>query len=194
MLGGRFSREHDVFIIFDPGSTHNFISLELATKLGMQDFEMGDAMKLEYQSATIIPGLPLIRSMAVIENGNLKGVVRDKALFAVNYPGYPASIPRAVDTLGGKEAILKARSSETNYMELRFRPEDPYAHPVFGELHGFSGLLLELSVEEDKEKGGQVLRGEITAKVDQLYEFGGLADYQYIAPVHAKLEKERKRR
>ncbi|MCO5582801.1 hypothetical protein L7F22_036700 [Adiantum nelumboides] len=38
-------REHDAFILFDPGSTHNFISLELATKLGVQDFEMGDAMK-----------------------------------------------------------------------------------------------------------------------------------------------------
>ncbi|MCO5588013.1 hypothetical protein L7F22_041967 [Adiantum nelumboides] len=36
-------REHDAFILFDPGSTHNFISLELATKLGVQDFEMGDA-------------------------------------------------------------------------------------------------------------------------------------------------------
>ncbi|MCO5612703.1 hypothetical protein L7F22_066972 [Adiantum nelumboides] len=40
-------REHDAFILFDPGSTHNFISLELATKLGVQDFEMGDAMKAE---------------------------------------------------------------------------------------------------------------------------------------------------
>ncbi|MCO5571593.1 hypothetical protein L7F22_025338 [Adiantum nelumboides] len=38
-------REHDAFILFDPGSTHTFISLELATKLGVQDFEMGDAMK-----------------------------------------------------------------------------------------------------------------------------------------------------
>ncbi|MCO5603006.1 hypothetical protein L7F22_057148 [Adiantum nelumboides] len=38
-------REHNAFILFDPGSTHNFISLELATKLGVQDFEMGDAMK-----------------------------------------------------------------------------------------------------------------------------------------------------
>ncbi|MCO5577526.1 hypothetical protein L7F22_031357 [Adiantum nelumboides] len=38
-------REHDAFILFDPGSTHNFISLELATKLGVQDFEMGDAIK-----------------------------------------------------------------------------------------------------------------------------------------------------
>ncbi|MCO5600350.1 hypothetical protein L7F22_054461 [Adiantum nelumboides] len=40
-------REHDAFILFDPGSTHNFISHELATKLGIQDFEMGDAMKVD---------------------------------------------------------------------------------------------------------------------------------------------------
>ncbi|MCO5547849.1 hypothetical protein L7F22_001301 [Adiantum nelumboides] len=38
-------REHEAFILFEFGSTHNFISLELATKLGVQDFEMGDAMK-----------------------------------------------------------------------------------------------------------------------------------------------------
>ncbi|MCO5586141.1 hypothetical protein L7F22_040081 [Adiantum nelumboides] len=40
-------REHDAFILFDPGSTHNFISLELAAKLGIQEFEMGDAMKAD---------------------------------------------------------------------------------------------------------------------------------------------------
>ncbi|MCO5556676.1 hypothetical protein L7F22_010227 [Adiantum nelumboides] len=40
-------REHYAFILFDPGSTHNFISLELATKLGIQEFEMGDAMKAD---------------------------------------------------------------------------------------------------------------------------------------------------
>ncbi|MCO5593953.1 hypothetical protein L7F22_047972 [Adiantum nelumboides] len=40
-------REHDAFILFDPGSTHNFISLELATKLGVQHFEMRDAMKAD---------------------------------------------------------------------------------------------------------------------------------------------------
>ncbi|MCO5598319.1 hypothetical protein L7F22_052412 [Adiantum nelumboides] len=39
--------EHDAFILFNSGSTHNFISLELATKLGLQDFEMGDAMKAD---------------------------------------------------------------------------------------------------------------------------------------------------
>ncbi|MCO5569085.1 hypothetical protein L7F22_022792 [Adiantum nelumboides] len=40
-------RVHDAFILFDPGSTHNFISLELAAKLGVQEFEMGETMKTD---------------------------------------------------------------------------------------------------------------------------------------------------
>ena len=35
-------REYDALIHFDPGSTHNFISHELALKLGIHEFEMGD--------------------------------------------------------------------------------------------------------------------------------------------------------
>ncbi|MCO5574504.1 hypothetical protein L7F22_028289 [Adiantum nelumboides] len=52
-------REHDAFILFDPGSTHNFISHDLATKLGIQEFEMGDAMKVDGafigQDASVTP-------------------------------------------------------------------------------------------------------------------------------------------
>ncbi|MCO5604259.1 hypothetical protein L7F22_058422 [Adiantum nelumboides] len=40
-------REHDALILFDPGSTHNFISVELATKLGIHDFEMGNVMNVD---------------------------------------------------------------------------------------------------------------------------------------------------
>ena len=35
-------REHDALKIFNPGSTHNFIPHELALKLGIHEFEMGD--------------------------------------------------------------------------------------------------------------------------------------------------------
>ena len=35
-------REHDALILFVLGSTHNFISQELALKLGIHDFEMGE--------------------------------------------------------------------------------------------------------------------------------------------------------
>ena len=36
--------ELDVFILFDPNSTHNFAFIDLATKLGAHDFEMGDTI------------------------------------------------------------------------------------------------------------------------------------------------------
>ena len=40
-------REHDALILFDPGSTHNFISTHLANKLGICDFEMGKVIKAD---------------------------------------------------------------------------------------------------------------------------------------------------
>ncbi|MCO5605181.1 hypothetical protein L7F22_059361 [Adiantum nelumboides] len=56
-------REHDAFI--DPGSTHNFISLELAAKVGVQDFEMRDAMKADgafiSQDVSVIPLIGKLR-------------------------------------------------------------------------------------------------------------------------------------
>ena len=40
-------RDHDALILFDPSSTHNFISTELATKLGIHDCEMGEVIKAD---------------------------------------------------------------------------------------------------------------------------------------------------
>ena len=40
-------REHDALIFFCPGSTHNFISTNLATKIGIHDFEMGKVIKID---------------------------------------------------------------------------------------------------------------------------------------------------
>ncbi|MCO5556645.1 hypothetical protein L7F22_010196 [Adiantum nelumboides] len=58
-------REHDAFILFDPGSTHNFISHELAAKLSIQEFEIGDAMKADGafigQDASITPLIGKLR-------------------------------------------------------------------------------------------------------------------------------------
>ena len=40
-------REHDALILFDPRSTHNFISQELALKLGIHDFEMRERIPID---------------------------------------------------------------------------------------------------------------------------------------------------
>ncbi|CAK7323375.1 unnamed protein product [Dovyalis caffra] len=72
--------------------------------------------------------------MGVIKEGKVSGLIPSNEGFAVHYPGYPSSTSRAIQTLGGTESILKARSSQSNKLELYFRPEDPYSHPVSGEL------------------------------------------------------------
>lgn len=83
--------------------------------------------------------------MGVVDEGSISGVLPSTKLFAVHYPGYPSSITRAVETLGGTDGIVKARSSQLNKLELRFRPEDPYSHPAFGELYHCNSFLLKIS-------------------------------------------------
>ncbi|TYH58043.1 hypothetical protein ES332_D08G129000v1 [Gossypium tomentosum] len=83
--------------------------------------------------------------MGVIKEGRVSGTLPKDEAFAVHYPGYPKTTSRAIQTLGGTEGILKARISQSNRLELHFRPEDPYSHPAFGELSPCNNLLLKIS-------------------------------------------------
>ncbi|XP_054800226.1 uncharacterized protein LOC129304555 isoform X2 [Prosopis cineraria] len=86
--------------------------------------------------------------MGVIKDGTVSGFLPSPCGFLVHYPGYPSSMSRAVDTLGGIQGILKARSSQSEKLELHFRPEDPYSHPAFGELRPCKNFLLKISREK----------------------------------------------
>ena len=63
-------RDQDSLILFDPGSTHNFISKELAAKLGIHEHEMGYAMDVE--GAFVgkkVPVTPLIGKLCIHVQG-----------------------------------------------------------------------------------------------------------------------------
>ncbi|KAK9288664.1 hypothetical protein L1049_017125 [Liquidambar formosana] len=89
--------------------------------------------------------------MGVIKDGSVSGFLPSTEAFAVHYPGYPSSMSRAIETLGGTEGIVKVRSLQSNKLELHFRPEDPYSHPAFGELHPCNNLLLKISKKNSSE-------------------------------------------
>ncbi|RRT44425.1 hypothetical protein BHE74_00056817 [Ensete ventricosum] len=136
------------------------------------------------------PGEPSTSS--VIRDGAVAGVLPETAVFAVHYPGYPSSTARAIETLGGLPEIAKVlvRSSETGNLELRFRPEDPYSHPAFGELRSSTGLLLRIYKTRGGEhasrggacEGGQSaepppaenLSAQVVARVNHAYHFEGV--------------------
>ncbi|EPS67527.1 hypothetical protein M569_07249 [Genlisea aurea] len=91
--------------------------------------------------------------MGLIEEGSISGVLAGSinGVFAVNYPGYPSSVERAIETLGGSHGILKVHADKSKKLELRFRPEDPYSHPAFGERQSCNNFLLKISKKKAKD-------------------------------------------
>ncbi|KAG1364469.1 general transcription factor 3C polypeptide 5 [Cocos nucifera] len=161
---------------------------------------------------------PKPSTSSVVKDGAVSGVLPAAEAFAIHYPGYPSSTERAIETLGGLPEVAKVRSSETGAMELRFRPEDPYCHPAFGNLHPSSSLLLKISKsragteQSSGETGGgaegsvgeangggregtpapaESLLAEVVARC--ICSCAGMVDYQHVLAVHAAEERRKKR-
>ncbi|KAF4376383.1 hypothetical protein G4B88_000071, partial [Cannabis sativa] len=83
--------------------------------------------------------------MGIIKDGTVSGSLPNAQVFAVHYPGYPSSMSRAIQTLGGVQEIETVRNLHSNRLELHFRPEDPYSHPAFGDFRPCNNLLLRIS-------------------------------------------------
>ncbi|KAK1317428.1 hypothetical protein QJS10_CPA05g02360 [Acorus calamus] len=141
--------------------------------------------------------------MGVIKDGAVTGTLPDSdAFFAVDYPGYPSSTARAVESLGGSDAIAKF------LFEFHRRARQTIGD---GELQPCNSLLLRISKKKtnvspdsstvDNNPGSTTtdapesgsLCADIVAKVPQAYHFNGMVDYQYVLPVHATKSRRRKR-
>ena len=97
-------------------------------------------------------------------------------VYSVEYPGYvqPTSVPEAVRTLGGQQALERAfrkSNKPDTFLELRYRPDNPFAHPIAGEVVQTNSILLKVvkrrrkRVEEgstDEQDAGPV--GEYTVE------------------------------
>lgn len=50
------------------------------------------------------------KGMGIITEGKISGNLPSNVAFAVHYPAYPSSMERAIETLGGIQAIAKVSS------------------------------------------------------------------------------------
>ena len=80
-------------------------------------------------------------------------------VYSVEYPGYvqPSSVPEAVRTLGGQQALERAfrKSSKPDaFLELRYRPDNPFAHPIAGEVIQTNSILLKVVKRRRKRVEG----------------------------------------
>ena len=89
--------------------------------------------------------------------------------YSIEYPGYvrPASVPLALERLGGQPAIDTAfrratgRDRVESLLELGFRPGNPYAHPIPGEVVPTSNVVLRVVKRRRKHKDGYTGDGAV---------------------------------
>ena len=72
--------------------------------------------------------------------------------YSVEYPGYvqASSIPKAVRTLGGNSK-LNASFRKNAPVELRFHPDNPFSHPVSGDVVRTSNIVLKITKRKKKK-------------------------------------------
>ncbi|KND00444.1 transcription factor TFIIIC subunit TFC1 [Spizellomyces punctatus DAOM BR117] len=109
----------------------------------------------------------------------------------VEYPGYIKNTENALRTLGGIEAIEKAFTDGLNVLELRYRPTDPFSHPINGDIINTGNLLLKVTRRRKKRKGTKAhsppmeespadVKTQIIGTVTKTCRFRAIADYQWI--------------
>ncbi|XP_023651327.1 general transcription factor 3C polypeptide 5 isoform X1 [Paramormyrops kingsleyae] len=109
-------------------------------------------------------------------------------LVCVEYPGYVKNVDKMLETVGGEKGVSKTYSDPSRRLELKFRPRDPYCHPVCGNRFPSTNLLLRVRRKVRKGGTGEVrMFMEIMGVVSTTYKFQGMADFQYLA-VHTQAD------
>ncbi|PPQ95004.1 hypothetical protein CVT25_000241 [Psilocybe cyanescens] len=117
------------------------------------------------------------------------------SFYSIEYPGYigPHSTPTAIRNVGGQvridHAFKRTAQKSDALLELSLRPENPFAHPIPGDIVPANNLLLKVRRRKRKQSAASPLHsanglvGEYTAEVvgivSKTVRFRSMVDYQY---------------
>ena len=110
---------------------------------------------------------------------SVQQLVPESEAVLVEYPGYVQNVSAVTHTLGGSDALAAAVAGSSGVLQMRFRPEDPTCHPIFGERHTTNGLLLKVTRQTAGPDNADV-SAKVVARVHSKFTFTGMADYQYL--------------
>ncbi|KAI9497095.1 RNA polymerase III transcription factor IIIC subunit-domain-containing protein [Zychaea mexicana] len=122
---------------------------------------------------------------------NLK--VPNRKYVLVEYPGRVKNVDRALKSLGGEKTIANALNKEVKTIELRYRPEDPFSHPVVGDVVPTSSLLLKVTKRKKKNQPDDeaAFKAEALGTILKSCRFRAMADFQYLVPKDEKFSRLR---
>ncbi|XP_010892267.1 general transcription factor 3C polypeptide 5 [Esox lucius] len=111
----------------------------------------------------------------------------DNKLVCVEYPAIISNVDKMMETVGGIQGVSKAYGDPSRRLELRFRPRDPFCHPVCGNRYPSTNLLLcvKKRVRKCNPEEAQIDM-KILGVIGTTYKFQGMADFQYLAVHSAK--------
>lgn len=73
----------------------------------------------------------------------------ERTVLAVEHPGHVLSIDNGIRTLGGSEALRRVADDPAGQtLELRFRPEDRFEHPVVSRTSKTSNILIKVKTRK----------------------------------------------
>ncbi|KAJ1502593.1 tau 95 subunit of transcription factor TFIIIC, partial [Coelomomyces lativittatus] len=121
---------------------------------------------------------------------------------ALDYPGYVLKWEQVLHTLGGLTHLAECYQSSkdddtsssqltnaTKPIELRFRPDDPFSHPIMGHFCSTCNLVVRMvrrrrQRQRRHKEGGTVPPWSYTMEIQGIVidtgRFRGLADFQWI--------------
>ncbi|KAJ8086409.1 tau 95 subunit of transcription factor TFIIIC [Marasmius tenuissimus] len=131
------------------------------------------------------------------------------AFYSVEYPGYvqSSSVPIAVQNLGGpstlEAAFRRGASKAETSVELKLRPENPFAHPVPGEVVQNNSVVLKVTKRKRKRRNGEgneisedqpigEYKVEPIGVLGKTIRFRSMVDYQYQPEVNDPLSELRR--
>lgn len=122
----------------------------------------------------------------VPESSSTLSLSEDNKLVCVEYPGIISNVDKMLESIGGIQGMSKTYADPSRRLELRFRPQDPFCHPVCGNRYPSTNLLLRMKrrVRKGNPKEAQI-NMDILGVIGTTYKFQGMADFQYLA-VHSE--------
>mmetsp|Transcript_21559 Transcript_21559/g.56203 ORF Transcript_21559/g.56203 Transcript_21559/m.56203 type:complete len:483 (-) Transcript_21559:454-1902(-) len=124
---------------------------------------------------------------ATMDHDGIRANIGQSMFTAVEFPGYVRNTQKALSMIGGTPAV--AALGENGFLRLSFRPEDPLAHPIFGDKQHSRAVLLRVSrprvrpgasPEEAAAATDAAPTVKVVGTVGSVVRFNGLADFQYL--------------
>ncbi|CAB1332806.1 unnamed protein product [Coregonus sp. 'balchen'] len=108
----------------------------------------------------------------VPESSSILSISEENKLVCVEYPGIISNVDKMLESIGGIQGVSKTYADPSRRLELRFRPQDPFCHPVCGNRFPSTNLLLRMKrrVRKGNPKEAQI-NMDILGVIGTTYKF-----------------------